>query len=318
MSSETQIVIEDIGFHAILVDSGRNGMQLHGYSPSGPMDELAYKAADKLVTNSRDSVQIEFIGPLRFRTLSSLWVSVTGPDVTIQVANQYVDAWCQLHIPAGSLVHVEPAKMGQRHYIAIAGGIACEPVLGSATSVLREKVGGIDGEGTALRAGDRLNVNRVCYSSKQGPCEVTPVDYSLNAPIHVVQGYQASTFSCIAKRRFFSGRYILSNAADRMGYRLQGEPVNSSLNSMKSEGIALGAIQCPPDGQPIIMMRDRQTIGGYPKIGCVAPYDLHRLAQMVPGEAVTFESVNIETARANMLLINAGYQRLKNEFVGSE
>jgi allophanate hydrolase subunit 2 len=118
----------------------------------------------------------------------------------------------------------------------------------------------------------------------------------------VIPGYQYERFSAVERMKFFSGTYQVSTNIDRMGYRLQGEPINSGSSGIISEGIALGAVQIPADGQPIILLRDRQTIGGYPKIGCVFSLDLARLAQRKPGGRVEFTLLDLAAAENRRVL----------------
>ena len=173
--------------------------------------------------------------------------------------------------------------------------------------MLREKIGGLNGD--KLQSGDLLpcsakQLSNPCYLPEQEH----PV-YGKQATLRVVPGYQQAAFSALQQWRFFNTEYQLTDRCDRMGFRLEGENVKSDLVGMLSEGICLGAIQIPADGQPIVLMNDRQTIGGYPKIGSVIAQDTPRLAQLSPGSRVTFESISIEQAHNIHCLAQARFLR---------
>ena len=139
--------------------------------------------------------------------------------------------------------------------------------------------------------------------------QARPGEYGDSASLRVVPGYQQSAFNPLQQWRFFNAEYRLTERCDRMGFRLEGETVHSNMVGMLSEGICHGAVQIPADGQPIVLMNDRQTIGGYPKIGSVIPHDTARLAQLSPGSCVHFEAISIEQAHNIHCLEQARFER---------
>jgi allophanate hydrolase subunit 2 len=162
--------------------------------------------------------------------------------------------------------------------------------------VVREGVGGL--QGRSLNKGDILAFHsHPMRPALQMPPRWQP-DYDLQVPLHVVLGYQVNHFSAVAQAHFFSSVYTVSERMDRMGYRLTGPACRSNMTSMLSEGICHGAIQIPPDGQPIVLLNDRQTIGGYPKLGSMMARDTAKLAQLTQGCEVQFTRVTIEEAHA--------------------
>lgn len=184
---------------------------------------------------------------------------------------------------------------GARTYLAAPGGFNAPKVLGSCASVVREELGGLDGFGRPLAAGARLEycgagVNLKVLSGKQLP------DLQSKAPLEVILGAQIGQFSGQSLFDAFNSAWTLDNRADRMGMRLLGPSLRYQGAPMISEGIPLGAIQVPPDGQPIVLLNDRQTIGGYPRLGALTPLALARLAQCLPGSEVRLTPVVQETA----------------------
>lgn len=314
MTSNANLTVVEAGLLSLLMDAGRDNYQSHGYSQSGPMDMRAYRRGDSILEQS-NTTQIEFIGQIVVRCDQSIGFAVSGPsiDITVNDMRYHTDARIEIH--AGDIVKLTPNSLGQRHYLSVEGGFECPLSLGSSATVLRENIGGLTGQGQPLRVGDIVPIGGFNPTGDASHDVSNVSDYREDIPIDVTLGYQASSFESFMLKRFFASDYRVTPAADRMGFRLEGRPVTSTIHTMHSEGIALGAIQCPPDGQPIIMMRDRQTIGGYPKLGCVAPYDIDRLSQITPGKSVSFNYVSVESARANMLLIERGYKRLGAQFL---
>lgn len=169
----------------------------------------------------------------------------------------------------------------------------------------REKLGGLNGG--KLNSDDLLPCDPApAAAGWRLPKEQQP-DYRDTSPLRVILGYQQDAFSTVQKRIFFSSSYRISDRADRMGYRLEGPAITPAINGILSEGICLGAIQVPADGQPIVLLNDRQTIGGYPKIGSLFSVDTARLAQMLPGTEITFTPFTQDEAH-NQLLLRQRYQ----------
>jgi biotin-dependent carboxylase-like uncharacterized protein len=218
-----------------------------------------------------------------------------------------VEQWRTADIQAGDQLEIGFATCGTRIYLAVNDGFDITPSFGSSSTVLREKIGGLNGD--RLQVGDHLPCaakrlpRAYCLPESELP------DYAAEVTLRVVPGYQQAAFNATQQWRFFNSEYRLTDRCDRMGFRLEGENVHSDIVGMLSEGICHGAIQIPADGQPIVLMNDRQTIGGYPKIGSVLALDTSRLAQLSPGDSVRFEAINIEQAHNIHTLARARFQR---------
>lgn len=326
------------GLFSLIVDEGRQGKQRQGFSQSGPMDEMAYHWANFLAHNPDNSPCLEVIGEMTVCFYEPAIVAVAGRQVKVQVNGQNKPAYSSIKINKNDRLTFGSECLGSKAYLAIYGQWKVPYQVGSACTVVRESLGGLHGDGRMINDGDCIDINSCdeqtyeTLAVRQLPIQhCMPmkhsmsikhsrfmksgehVAYDLNAPLRVIKGYQEAHFSHVAQRMFESTEYTVSSSIDRMGYRLTGAGIASSLSSMRSEAIHLGAIQVPPDGQPIVMMRDRQTLGGYPKLGCLNPLDVSRLAQRVPGETVTFVFQDSEKARADILLSRQHVQRLRGE-----
>jgi allophanate hydrolase subunit 2 len=173
--------------------------------------------------------------------------------------------------------------------------------------VVREKVGGLNGD--KLQASDQLTCKAHTLSQHYRLADEDQPQYNDGAILRVVLGYQQVAFDIIEKQRFFSSRYQVTDRSDRMGFRLEGQAIKSDIVGMLSEGICHGAIQIPADGQPIVLMNDRQTIGGYPKIGSVIPLDTAKLAQLSPEASIQFEAIGPEYAHNLHCLAKSRFER---------
>lgn len=297
------LLIQQPGLMSAIIDAGRGIHQQRGFSESGPMDDDAFFWVNWLCANPEGTPAIEWVGPAEFVATADIHVAVTGPGAKVSVNAGTQALWETLPLKEGDCLSVEPHKTGTRHYIGIRGAWNVPRVAQSACTVAREKLGGLHEDGSYCAAEDIISVtaDTPLTTLREVPAWGRP-DYSSDIPINVILGYQSRWFSEVAKQLFFTSNYKITNKIDRMGYRLSGTPVKCARSEMHSEGITLGAVQCPPDGQPIVMMRDRQTLGGYPKLGCVSPVDLNRLAQSVPGEQVSFQPEDADDARASFLL----------------
>jgi biotin-dependent carboxylase-like uncharacterized protein len=197
--------------------------------------------------------------------------------------------------------------MGVRTYLGVANGFSISPSFGSTATVMREQLGGLRGD--KLAAGDQLPCSagiarQLLYLTQ----EDQPV-YDDSITVRVIPGYQQHHFSRLQQRRFFGSTYQVSDRCDRMGYRLEGPKISCDIEGILSEGICYGAIQIPADGQPIALLYDRQTIGGYPKIGSALSIDAARLAQLKPGGRVHFAAISTHAAHNTLHLMRRYEQR---------
>jgi KipI family sensor histidine kinase inhibitor len=280
-------------------DAGRPGHRRAGVGGAGPMDAPAHAAANRAAGNREDAAGLEctvagpsvaFLAPQRF--------AVAGADLGAVLERPDLGAW---PVPLGESVLARPGNVlrftgrrsGCRTYVAFCGGIDVPAVLGSRATDLPSGFGG--GAGRALAAGDRLAVS-AARDEGEGPRDSRRAPHAASSTVHVVLGPQADRFDAEAVARFLGGPWRLGTASDRVGCRLEGEPLRHRGGAdILSDGMVPGSVQVPPDGRPIVMMADGPTTGGYPKIATVVTADLPLLAQLVPGEGeVRFEAVRIE------------------------
>lgn len=284
------------GILSLLQDTGRVGHLRMGLSNGGPLDFEAFHYCNRLLQNKPASTAIEIsVGGLQLRAHIDTYVCVTGADNTLRVNGESVDLWRVHAVSAGDEITLEYARAGCRNYLGVAGGFTVAPSFGSTATVTRENIGGLDGY--PLQAGDELP----CQDAVERQLLTLPSAhrprYHDTLTVRVVPGYQQRAFSRAAQRRFFGSTYTVSERSDRMGYRLQGPDIACNEQELLSEGICYGAIQVPPDGQPIVLLNDRQTIGGYPKIGAAVRPDAARMSQLQPGATVHFAPVSVHSAR---------------------
>ncbi|MCE9678443.1 biotin-dependent carboxyltransferase family protein [Shewanella sp. AS1] len=277
---------------SLIQDLGRFGYQSIGVSPGGPMDEHAFRWANRLLDNDPNAAQIEVtMGQFSCEFTAETCFSITGADMGAMLNAKAIAPWHTYVAKAGDKLSLRGARSGMRSYLALKGGFKLPAPLGSCATVMRDQLGGASGLGEKLKAGDRLDYgghSRTTHSlSRSVPYYFIP-HYSQKVTLEVIPSYQYDEFTPEQSERFFGSTYTLTPQMDRMGARLAGEAIECKRNNLISEGIALGSIQIPPDGQPIILLRDRQTIGGYPKIGCVTVKSLNRLAQCLPGAEIRF------------------------------
>lgn len=300
--------VKQPGLLSLLHDRGRYGAHNLGLTSGGPLDFIAFDWANRLLGNNRNAtcLEVSFGGLVLEARIDTSFV-ITGATAPCKHNGANIEQWRSHDILAGDQLEIGFASAGTRVYLATMGGFQIEPSFGSSSTVLREKIGGLRGD--KLQAGDHLPCNggflaQACYL----PQQERPV-YGDEARLRVVTGYQQAAFSPAQQWRFFNSEYRLTERCDRMGFRLEGENVHSDMVGMLSEGICLGAIQIPADGQPIVLMNDRQTIGGYPKIGSVIAEDVALLSQLAAGAQVGFEAISIEQAHNIHCLARARFQR---------
>lgn len=302
------------GILTLLVDQGRVGFQHVGITTGGPMDEHAYCWANRLLSNPMCASQLEVTyGLFQCEFTAPTRIALTGADLQAELNGEGVAPWQVISINAGDHLVFKTPKTGLRAYLAIQGGFNVKPQFGSCTSVSRESLGGLYQDGKAIDKKDIIHYDSISGVEKQNwqgmPRSFIPNYHDL-LTLDVILGYQFSDFEMAEIKRFFSQEYTVSQHIDRMGYRLSGEALKYKGNACQSEGISYGAIQVPDDGQPIILMRDRQTIGGYPKLGCVSVLDTGKLAQRGPGAKIMFRPVMIAEARHD-------YRKFKQFFAGT-
>lgn len=287
--------VEDGGLLTTVQDLGRPGYQRYGVPVAGAMDPEALRCANALVGNAAGAAALECTmdGP-SLRCLAPTVVAVTGADFDTTVTRSDIGLWRPPHgssfrLRPGNLLSFAGRRDGARAYLGVAGGLDVDPVLGSRSTYLTAGFGGH--QGRALRAGDKLFVVATATPAAAG--KRVPIRRgSGDAELRIVWGPQDDYFTEAGKRCLVSSLYRVSAASDRMGSRLEGPAIeHSGPREIISDGNALGSIQVPPNGLPIVMLADRATTGGYPKIATVMREDVSKLAQCIPGESVRFRSV---------------------------
>ncbi|MCJ8339760.1 MAG: biotin-dependent carboxyltransferase family protein [Pseudomonadales bacterium] len=297
------------GLLTLIQDAGRYGQHRIGLTNGGPLDALAFNWANRLCENPVNSSALEIsIGGLVLEAETDTYIAVTGATMPLKINGRDCSYWQVQKISEGDKIEFGFATAGARAYLAVKGGFNFTPSFTSTSTVARESIGGINGG--KLMIGDLLPCTRVKQASLLAVPEAEIPHYPSQLLLKVVLGYQQQSFDRVQQRLFFSSDYQLSDKVDRMGFRLQGQQIKSSLNGILSEGICHGAIQIPADGQPIVLMNDRQTIGGYPKIGSVIALDTAKLSQLMPGNKVAFEQISMERAHNINHLARQRYQNV--------
>jgi antagonist of KipI len=268
------------GFQTSVQDLGRFGYAHLGVAASGAADALALRAGNLLVGNAENRAALEMTlvgGTFEFETAAV--VALTGSDF-----GAGLPLWTAVDIAAGTILRCGAARSGARGYLAVRGGIRTPPVLGSASAHLLTGIGG-----RALRQGDVLPIGSDAIRQPRKQAVRPPTS---EGTLRVTAGPQAAWFD----DALYGAAYTVLEESNRMGLRLRGPAIASPPGHMLTEGVALGAIQVPPDGQPIVLFVERQTTGGYPKPANVISADLWRVGQLRPRDTVRFQLVAMERA----------------------
>jgi len=270
------------------------------------MDPDAFAWCNRLLQNVPGATAIEVsFGGLQLEAQVDTYICVTGATMPLRLNNADKDLWRVHQVKAGDTITLDFAEHGSRAYLGVADGFQVPPSFGSTATVMREGIGGLNG--------DKLGVNDILPCSRTSGRRQLFLEaahqphYHNVTTVRVIPGYQQTSFNRLQQRRFFSHAYAVSDRCDRMGYRLEGPSVSCEIEGILSEGICYGAIQIPADGQPIVLLNDRQTIGGYPKIGSALSIDAAHLAQLKPGDTVHFTPISHHAAH-NALHLAASFQ----------
>ena len=278
------------GMLTTIQDRGRWGLQSRGVPVAGPMDPVSHRLANVLVGNDPDAATLEvtLLGPqLDFE--DERVIAVTGAEFEILVDGKPMPMHAPFIVPAESQLRFGARRRGARAYIAIAGGIVVPASLGSRSTHLISGMGGIDGR--PIRAGDRLPLGDPGCTRRSAAALAQPVVQlpEGGAVIRVLAGPQREYFSDDALNVLQSAPYAIGQNSDRMGFRLTGPRLSHSRGAdIISDATPLGVLQVPASGQPILLMADRQTAGGYPKIATVITADISVAGQLCPGDTITF------------------------------
>jgi antagonist of KipI len=280
----TRLHVVSPGFQTTVQDLGRFGYAHFGVSPSGAADPLAFRAANLLVGNAENAPALEI-------TLTGGRFSFDGPAIIALTGAAFattIPMWQPVELRAGDALAIDQALNGARCYLAVRGGFHVPLVMGSASVHLTTGIGG-----RALRAGDILPIGSAAVRRPRKPASTPPV-FRNPVRLRVTSGPQARWFA----DDLYRAPYRVREDSNRMGIRLAGPPLPAPDGVMITEGVPLGAVQAPPDGQPIILFVEHQTTGGYPKPANVISADFWRLGQLRPRDQVHFERITLEGALA--------------------
>ena len=286
------------GINSTFQDLGRFGLQHLGIVASGCMDQLSFCISNKLVGNkiSEGALEFAYQGPLLELVGDSVLVAISGKvnfniikknGETIQGTSNE-----SFNISDGDQIDILSTLNSVYGYFSILGGFKLKEVKGSVSTLVRANIG--PNKGDKLKSTDKIFFNR---SSKKDKTKKIQVEFEQDNIIRVMEGLQIHYFLKKSQEDFFSKEYKITKLTDRMGMRLEGVKLQNIINkNIKSEGITKGSIQVPGDGQPIILLSDHPTIGGYPKIANVITADYDKLVQKTPGTIIKFKLVNLAVA----------------------
>ena len=286
------------GINTSFQDKGRFYMQHLGVTPGGCMDLESFSIANALVGNTSGTGVLEFAyqGPLLKLIKGRTKIAITG-NVLFQIIKsnkEIINGECnRTHaLDEGDQIDILATKQSAYGYMALEGGFDIKPFCKSVSILSRAQIG--PNEGQKIKINDKINIR---INSKNKKNFSTKVSKKNKSTIRVLKGSQFDYFSKESQKDFFSKEYKISNLTDRMGMRLEGSTIKNTVSTnIRSEGITKGAIQVPADGQPIVLLTDHPTIGGYPKIANVISADYHFLAQKTPGEKILFQNVELQEA----------------------
>lgn len=298
------------GLQTTIQDRGRWGFQSLGVPVAGPMDPCSHRIANALVGNDPDAATLEItlIGPeVAFE--DERVVAVAGAEFVLTLDGRLERGNTAFVAPAGSRLRFGPRARGSRAYLAIAGGVSVTPTLGSRSTHLVSRTGGLDGR--ALVAGDdvplgelevRLKRDATAIASRRRLADGIVALPDKHARVRVLPGPQRERFADEALDALQSAPYTIASDSDRMGFRLQGPPLAHRFGAdILSDATPLGVVQVPASGQPVLLMADRQTTGGYPKIATVIAADIGLAGQLGPGDTISFEVCSRRSALAALI-----------------
>nr|WP_298166758.1 biotin-dependent carboxyltransferase family protein [uncultured Pseudomonas sp.] len=284
-----------------LQDAGRFGVRHLGVSQSGALDWISMYWANWLLGNALDAVVVEItLGNFDLRCEQQGCLALAGADLGATLDGEPLRPWQTFIVRQGQQLRFAQPRMGARAYLAAPGGFSATAVLGSCSSMAREQLGGLHGDGRPLAVGDRLQWAQAVAAPRRMDARLIP-RFAPSPRLELVMGAQIGDFNGRSLFDVFNSTWKIDSRADRMGIRILGPSLQALRTTTISEGIPLGAVQVPPDGQPIILLNDRQTIGGYPRLGALTPQAVARLAQCLPGEELQLAPVLQETAQESHL-----------------
>lgn len=307
--------LENPGILTTVQDSGRYGYEKFGISPSGPMDFVSFTLANILAGNSFSESCLELtISGATLRFDSECVIAITGADMNAKINGRPCEMYRALKVNAGDVLAPGFAKAGCRTYIAFHGGLDVPVIMGSRSSALQNHIG------KKLQKGDYLQVRKdnSPVMNLNSRFMLPPEKAKSEKIIRVILGPQEDRFTEKGINDFLTQPYKVSSEFNRMGYRLEGAKIEHKTDcNIISDGMTTGAIQIPGSGQPIIMMSERQTIGGYTKIASVITADLPVIGQSREGDVFRFKAVSIKEAYESLREIYKGFNALQERLNNS-
>ncbi|RUR35428.1 biotin-dependent carboxyltransferase family protein [Vreelandella populi] len=297
--SQGSITVKQAGPLALIQDAGRFGVGHLGVTQSGAADWISYNWANWLLGNPTNSAALEIVmgGNLTLEASSNVCLALTGADLDARIDGEPLAPNACFTLKAGQCLTFRQPHAGLRAYLAFPGGLQAPEILGSRACTVREMIGGLHENGKPLQAGDQLSWQGDTPSPRRLPDNASLPMPQKRCQLPLVLGSQVAHFAGRSLYQAFNQPWTVDQRADRMGIRLTGHALNSKLEGVISEGIPLGAVQIPPDGQPIVLMNDRQTIGGYPRIGALTPSACALLSQCLPSTEVWLRPVSATQAQ---------------------
>jgi antagonist of KipI len=291
------ILVEAPGLFTTVQDLGRMGFGPIGVSPSGAADAVALRVGNRLVGNPEGAAALEMtLAGGTFVFPEGALAALAGSDFGATMDEAGVAPCTPFRVPPGGRLCTGHTRSGARCYLCVRGGIAVKPFLGSASTHVLSGLGGF--EGRSLKKGDILSIGNSAMTEPR-PEGAVPHVLMPRKTLRVTDAPQSDWFSEAAQSIFFNSGYRVTEEANRMGLRLEGPAIPAPAGGrMITEGVALGAVQIPAGGQPIILFVEQQTTGGYPKIANVISADMSSVGQLRPRDEIRFERVDQATARA--------------------
>lgn len=313
-------------------DLGRLGFQKIGVSVSGACDTFALRVSNLLVGNPENEAALEMT--LYGTTLDfneNHLISICGGDFQPEINGTRAGLWRPIFVKKGAVLHIPPSYSGARLYLAVSGGIDVPSILGSKSTYLRAGFGGF--QGRPLKKDDILPIGppplnsesiidllkkahkkRSFFQTSWSVSQNLLPNYQTTPIIRVIPSHETDLFRAPSINAFYSSHYEVTPQSDRMGYRLKGEKLElMTVQKRLSEPLTAGTVQVPPNGQPILLLADRQSIGGYPSIGHVATVDLPLVAQTKPGDHLNFVKTTLEDAQEAFIKREKSIQILKRQ-----
>lgn len=304
------------GLLTTVQDAGRRGYQRFGMAVSGSVDVHSYIYANILVGNAPTEAVLEvtLMGPTIEFTSPSV-IAITGGDLTPRINGAPAQMYKALRVAKGDVLSFGHVKSGCRADVAFAGGLDIDEIMGSRSTYIKAELGGHHGRN--LQDGDEIEFRKenVCPANIDIREMEAPIDWTGDYTVRVVLGPEEERFTDAGIGTFLSSEYRVTNSFDRMGVRLEGDAIEHVTDAnVISNGIPFGAIQVPDSGQPIIMLSDRQTVGGYTKIATIINVDMPMIAQCKAGDRIHFKTINIYEAQELFVRQKNYYRALRDSF----